>query len=235
MRSGGGLGLSDKRTHGVQLLGSGFARYLAHRGRLYQPKPLRVFDPRSGSRLRASAPVHYYRLSSGSHRLPTPTDYHRHRLLAGRCKLGQRPRFTLPHDAAIGIAQIALAFGIGPAGSRRFGFMTTPVIVLPVLLLLFILGYFGGKLLPVPFFQLLPCGCELGFKLLAFCDLCWQPGRIYFPLAIRSLRFALNLLYLLFQLLNELPSAVISDPPPFILFVFHPAGTALAVAPPQHL
>src|SRR5258705_1231518 len=90
--------------------------------------------------------------------------------------------------------------------------MTTPVIVLPVLLLLFILGYFGGKLLPVPFFQLLPCGCELGFKLLAFCDLCWQPGRIYFPLAIGSLGLSLKILYLLFQLLNELAAALLADP-----------------------
>src|SRR5258707_9942036 len=111
------------------------------------------------------------------------------------------------------MALIALPFGIGPAGSRRFGFMTPPVIVLPVLLLLFILGYFGGKLLPVPFFQLLPCGCELGFKLLAFCDLCWQPGRLYFPLAIGSAGVFSKLHYPLFQLLQELAPAFVTSPP----------------------
>src|SRR5258708_37224732 len=93
--------------------------------------------------------------------------------------------------------------------------MTTPVIVLPVLLLLFILGYFGGKLRPVPFFQLLPCGCELGFKLLAFCDLCWQPGRIYFPLAIGSLAFGIRRPGLPVPFVTELAAGLIAKPPVF--------------------
>jgi hypothetical protein len=73
--------------------------------------------------------------------------------------LGKGLVFTLTHDAAIGITQIALAFGIGPAGNRRFGFLTTTLVILfPPLPLLFVLGYFGRKLLLVAFFQLLPRG-----------------------------------------------------------------------------
>src|SRR5258708_26850583 len=108
----------------------------------------------------------------------------------GIVSLGKGLVFTLTQDTAVGIGQIALAFRIGPAGRRRFGLVTTPVIVLPLLLLLFILGYFGRKLLSVAFFQLLPCGFLLGFKRLALSDLLWQPGRIHFPLAIGSLGFA---------------------------------------------
>src|SRR5258708_5923806 len=75
------------------------------------------------------------------------------------CALVSAQLGEVQHDAAIGIGEMALACRIGPGGSRRFGFLTTtPVILFPPRFFLFILGFFGRKLLSVAFFQWLPCG-----------------------------------------------------------------------------
>src|SRR5258707_10429109 len=100
--------------------------------------------------------------------------------------------------------------------------MTTALILFPRLFLLFILGYFGRKLLSVPFFQLVPCGCELGFKRLALSDLLWQPGRIHFPLAIGSHRFGQKLLSLLLHFVTAVATSFVASPPRFTGFRLRP-------------
>src|SRR5258707_12060663 len=113
--------------------------------------------------------------------------------------------------------------------------MTAALILFPRLFLLFILGYFGRKLLSVAFFQLVPCGCELGFNRLALSDLLWQPGRIHFPLAIGSLGIAYKPLVPLFQLLKQPASALVTDPPVVSRVCFYPGSHDTAGPHPPKL
>src|ERR1700745_267228 len=66
--------------------------------------------------------------------------------------LGKGLVFTLAHDPAIRIGEVALAASARAVGNRGFGFIATALVLFKVLFLLLVLSHLSGKLLLVALF-----------------------------------------------------------------------------------